>query len=77
MRLYSHLNVNVAMILCQSGAFTLTQGVYWQLYRTHLSPLQWGGIAVVLIGTLLATWQVRGDAKPEAAGEVSPWRSDS
>ncbi|MCE9613614.1 MAG: hypothetical protein K8T26_05015 [Lentisphaerae bacterium] len=74
MRLYSHLNVNVAMILCQSGAFMVTQGLYWVLYRAHLAPLQWGGIAVVMVGTALATWQARPVApapQPAAEGAAS------
>lgn len=57
MRLYSHLNVNVAMILCLSGAYTFTQGLFWLLYRADLAPLQWLGIAIVLLGSALATWQ--------------------
>jgi hypothetical protein len=71
MRLYSHLNVNIAMIFCMSGAFVSTQGLYWILYHAHLAPLQWGGIALVMVGTALAGWQAgpAADQTPEPVPE--------
>jgi drug/metabolite transporter (DMT)-like permease len=56
MRLYQQGSANVVMALTSSLGFVSVQLVYWWLYRSPLDLLQWGGIGIVLVGTLMAAW---------------------
>jgi multidrug transporter EmrE-like cation transporter len=56
MLLYLRVNANVAMALTSSLGFVSVQLVYWRLYHSPLDLLQWIGIGIVLVGTLMATW---------------------
>ena len=56
MQLYQRVNANVAMALTFGLGFVSVQLVYWRLYHSPLNLLQWGGIGVVLVGTLMAAW---------------------
>lgn len=57
MRLYQRLNANVAMAMTSSLGFVSVQLVFWRLYRSPLDALQWGGIGLILIGTVMAAWR--------------------
>ena len=69
MRLYQRVNANVAMALTFGLGFVSVQLVYWRLYHSPLDLLQWGGIGIVLVGTLMATWS---PGKASAKQAVSP-----
>jgi len=56
MQLCRCLNVNIAMVLSGSLAFISVQALFWWLYRPAMQPAQWLGVAVILVGTLLAAW---------------------
>ena len=56
MLLYPRLNVNVAMVFISSGLFILTQALFWMIYHTPLTGLQFLGIGLITSGTVLATW---------------------
>ncbi len=73
MRLYQHLNVNVAMALTFGLGFVSVQLAYWRIYHSPLDLRQWGGIALVLVGTLMAAWSpgsVKSATSSVAAGEA-------
>ena len=75
MLLYQRVNANVAMALTSSLGFVSVQLLYWLLYRSPMSLLQWGGIAIVLVGTLMAAWSpgpapAIQPASPVAKGEA-------
>jgi multidrug transporter EmrE-like cation transporter len=44
---------NVVYALCYGGGFCLIQIATWLIFRQPLSPLQWGGVALILGGILL------------------------
>ena len=55
MGVYARMNVNLAMVLANSGVFLLMQGAFWLTYHTHLAPMQVAGILMVGAGTILAS----------------------
>lgn len=55
MRLYRRMNVNLAMVLVVGGGGIATQLAFWRIYLTPLTALQVAGIALALLGTVLAT----------------------
>jgi len=70
MRLYQRVNVNVAMALTFGFGFVSVQLTYWRLYHSPLDLYQWGGIALVLVGTLMAAWSPT-SGKPAAFSVVA------
>ncbi len=56
MLIYPRMNVNVAMVFIASGLFILTQALFWMIYHTPLTGLQFLGIGLITSGTVLATW---------------------
>lgn len=64
MQVYARINANLALLITGSIAFILTQFAFWLLYRAQLTVVQWLGIAIVMLGMLLAAWRRR----PENAG---------
>jgi multidrug transporter EmrE-like cation transporter len=53
---YGRLNLNIASALAIGGSALVIQVTFWLVYGTHLTPLQWGGIALAIIGAVLAGW---------------------
>jgi hypothetical protein len=58
MGVYARMNINLAMVLATSGTFLLQQGTFWWVYHTRLTGLQVTGIAMVGIGTVLASLKI-------------------
>ena len=57
MRIYEQMpgNCNLAAVLASSGAFVGSQVLLAWLFRSRLGLGQWAGIALVAIGTVVAT----------------------
>jgi|GEM_PF-793969 len=68
MGIYSRMNVNLALVISGSGSFILTQFVFWKVYDTPLTPLQWAGISIVFIGTGMAAFRSSVESKGGAIG---------
>ncbi len=68
MGLYKRMNVNLAMVLVTAGSGLLVQLVFWGLYRSPLTGLQWAGIALTVVGTVLATWSGTANEPPPVSG---------
>ena len=48
-------NSNLAAVLAGSGGFVGSQLLLARLFHSRLAPLQWVGIALVTLGTVVAT----------------------
>lgn len=70
MLLYQRVNANVAMALTSSLGFVSVQLIYWRLYHSPMNLIQWGGIAIVLAGTLMATWNPESASARQAVSPV-------
>lgn len=57
MKIYEQMpgNCNVALVLATGGAFIGTQIVLALIFRSRLSLLQWTGVALVAVGSAVAT----------------------
>ncbi len=57
MKIYEQMpgNCNVALVLATGGAFIGTQIVLALLFRTRLTLVQWTGVALVAVGSAMAT----------------------
>jgi multidrug transporter EmrE-like cation transporter len=65
MRVYAGMDANVAAALSMGlGAISVQVG-FWLVYHVQLMPLQWAGIALAIVGGIIA---VRGKARPQPAG---------
>ena len=53
MLLYRTMNANVAMGLCFGGAFLIAQLALALVFRSPLSPLQYGGLLAITVGMYL------------------------
>jgi len=56
MGLYRYMNANLAMVLVAACGGVLVQLTFWVIYRAPLAGLQWAGIALTVLGTIVATW---------------------
>ena len=52
-------NSNLAVILATSGAGIGSQLILARMFRSQLSWLQWAGISLVFLGTIVATMSGR------------------
>jgi multidrug transporter EmrE-like cation transporter len=50
MKLYKHMDVNIASGLTLGGGFLITQILISLLFRTGISPAQYGGIEAIAAG---------------------------
>ena len=57
MKIYEQMpgNCNVALVLAGGGAFIGTQVVLAMIFRTRLTLVQWTGVALVAVGSAVAT----------------------
>ena len=57
MRIYELMpgDCNLAAVLAGSGGFVGSQVLLAWLFRSRLGPAQWAGVALVAIGTIIAT----------------------
>ncbi|MEI8242267.1 MAG: hypothetical protein WCI17_03290, partial [bacterium] len=57
MKIYEQMpgNCNVALVLASGGAFIGTQIVLALIFRTRLTLVQWTGVALVAMGSVMAT----------------------
>lgn len=53
MRIYGALSPNIANGIAVGGSFALCQLALFIFFRTPISPLQFGGIALVCLGVFL------------------------
>ncbi len=53
MLLYKAMNPNVALGIASGGAFLLSQIALAAMFRSHVSTLQWVGIAAIVAGIVL------------------------
>lgn len=53
MLLYKTMNPNVALGICLGGAFLMAQVTLALVFRSSISPIQYGGIAAISIGMIL------------------------
>lgn len=60
MQVYLRMNANVGMAIACGGSFVLVQVALFLCFDGRLSPLQWAGIATIVLGILATT--LGGDA---------------
>jgi multidrug transporter EmrE-like cation transporter len=61
MLLYKAMNPNVAMGVAMGGSFLLSQVAVMLVFKSRVAPVQWAGIAAIVIGmALLAGGMKRG-----------------
>ena len=58
-RLYTRMNVNLAMLVACGGAFILFQVAVWLIYHARLTLVQWAGILTVVAGMAMTLWPRR------------------
>jgi drug/metabolite transporter (DMT)-like permease len=63
MMLYRYVNANLAMVLVVACGGILVQFAFWLLHHSPLTGLQWIGIVLTVLGTVVAMW-FGGNAEP-------------
>jgi multidrug transporter EmrE-like cation transporter len=57
-QLHKILTPHVAIAVIFGGIFVLTQLMLYLIFRAHVNYIQWGGMALILIGILLVAFCV-------------------
>jgi multidrug transporter EmrE-like cation transporter len=50
MRVYHDLNPNLGEAICRGGRFVLLQLAFVLVFHSRLNTIQWGGVAMIVIG---------------------------
>lgn len=67
MMVFARLNANLTSALVAGGSSVLVQVVFWLAYHAHMATSQWAGIALVLVGAVVAVvGGPKGASSPEA-----------
>lgn len=53
MKLYSLMQINIAIALCLAGGFMMTQIALAIIFSQHLSLLQWCGLLLIVVGMII------------------------
>ena len=65
MLVYQAMNPNVALGLSTGGSFLITQIVIVLAFKSKVSPIQWAGIAAIVVGMIaLTAGMPRAEATP-------------
>jgi len=66
MKIYEQMpgNCNVALVLATSGSFIGMQIALSLIFRTRLTPVQWGGVLLVAVGSAISTLGGTGVGQP-------------
>ncbi len=67
MQLYKSLHPNVALGIAVGGSFLLSQVVLMLVFKSRVLPLQWAGIAAIVVGMLALAGGATREAKGVAA----------
>lgn len=67
MMLYRRMCANLAVVIITGVSGVLVQLVFWRLYHAPLTALQVAGIAITLVGTVVATGTGSKEAPAPAA----------
>jgi len=57
---------NIVLVMVMAGVFILSQLVFMLLFRSRLTPVQWAGVALLVIGAALTAEGGRDNAKSSA-----------
>ena len=66
MLVYKAMNPNVALGIATGGAFLLSQLAIVLAFKSKVAPVQWAGIAAIVVGMIALTTGLPSTAKTDA-----------